>query len=89
MTSSQFVNGKSFNYNIMPKKKDKYRYERGDFGRFMPQEEVEKSLNEFLARTKPEDIFPEAYKRAVANLERAGLIPRLDDSTPDQHQTQS
>ena len=70
----------------MPKKKDKYRYERGDFGRFLPGEEVHRRLEAFLARTTPEERFPEAYKRAVANLERAGLIPPLDPK-PDPHQT--
>lgn len=71
----------------MPKKKDKHRYEKGEFGRFLTREEREKRLNAFIARTTPQERFPEAYKRAVENLERAGLIPRLDPK-PDPHQTQ-
>ena len=73
----------------MSKKKDKYRYERGDFGRFLPQEEVDRMLDEFLARTKPEDIFPEAYKRFVEHIE---MLEREESNhpnpKPDQHQTQ-
>jgi hypothetical protein len=58
-----------------------------DYGRLLPREEVYKILYEILATTKKEDLFPEAYRRAVSNLERAGLIPP-ENPTPDQHQTQ-
>ena len=56
------------------------------YGPFLTEEEREKRLDDFLARTSDEDLFPEAYKRFISNLERAGLIPPLE-TTPDQHQT--
>lgn len=58
-----------------------------DYGRLLPREELYKILYEILATTKKEDLFPEGYKRAVRNLENAGLIQRLEP-TPDPRQTQ-
>lgn len=73
----------------MPKKKDKIRYERGEFGSLLPLEEVERRFDAYLARTKPEERFPEAYKRAVKHIEMLEN-ERLayPGPTPDPHQTQ-
>jgi hypothetical protein len=62
-----------------------------DYGRNLSREEMNRIADEILASTKPEDLFPEAYKRFVEHidmLEREGLIETdPDDPTPDPHQT--
>jgi hypothetical protein len=36
--------------------------------------ELDRRVSALIARTKPEDLFPAAYKRAVESLRKAGLI---------------
>ncbi|MEI9919783.1 MAG: hypothetical protein WDO14_13440 [Bacteroidota bacterium] len=58
-------------------KKKKVRTD--DYGRNLTTEERQKLVEEMLATTKPEDLFPEAYKRFVEHmdmLEREGLLEK-------------
>jgi len=40
----------------------------------MTPEERDKIVWDWIRRTKPEDLFPEGYRRAYENLTKAGLI---------------
>lgn len=40
----------------------------------MTPEERNKRVSDLIARTRPEDLFPAAYKRAFESLRKAGLI---------------
>jgi hypothetical protein len=53
----------------MPKKRDKCRDEKGDFGQFLTDDERQKRIEAFLVRTKPEDRFPEKHERFVKHIE--------------------
>ncbi|MEJ0032610.1 MAG: hypothetical protein WDO15_20645 [Bacteroidota bacterium] len=51
-----------------------------DYGRNLTTEERQKIVEEILRTTKPEDLFPEAYKRFVEHmdmLDREGLLENL------------
>jgi hypothetical protein len=55
----------------MKKKKSK---SCGNLGAQLTAEERERIVNAWIDQTKPEDLFPRAYQRAVQSLTKAGLL---------------
>ena len=49
----------------------------------MTEEERDREVEDFVARTKPEDLFPELYQRFVQNIDKMLAA----QAKQDQHQT--
>ena len=54
--------------------KNKSNEEKDKWGANLTAAERNRIFSAWIARTKPEDMFPEAYKRAMESLKKAGLI---------------